>query len=796
MSLVKALMRFNVALCLFVLLSSNIFSQVSDIISGVKITPAREGQDVRIRVEFLSSNLVENITLAYKTFGAGEYRFQEMVLSSSSASAVIPAAYVQQPGLEYYFLISGKGGVESYYPFEALTGNVLQETVVGVDPKDSEIIILSPEPGQVMTQEDALITVSLLKANDNVDKAATKVFINEVNVTNLVVFADDLLILLGSSAPQLFSAGKPLVLRIELYDNTGKYYHGITQSFSIQPTGFRNFGVSAVKYNMRLRGESRNESVNAINNWYNNVGLDGTVDYEGFTLESNLYITSEEKGNLQPNNRYRVSLKHDYFEIHGGDYIPDFPTLIMSGKRVRGISGQVSAGFFNLHATYGEINRGIDGRIIEILPQGTVALGTDLFVLPDSSLARVNFGTYKRNLFAVRPSFHAGETFKFGLSYLHSKDDLASSQIARTAQENLVVGTDLALSFDDQRIQITGQGAFSVVNKDITTGTLSNERIDQVFAADGTFKTNPEDIKKLKDIISQFITFNQFITPLKPEELSTLAYETALSLNYFDNYIRASYIYRGFDFVSFGNNFTRNDVAGINIVDRLRLFENKLFIQAGYEQLKDNRQGNKLSTTTYTTLNFSVSYYPSYSLPNFSIGYTRNANKNTLDLIDPIYGIYAVDDAVNRFSFQINHRFNLGIDQNVSLSTSYAKRDDNSLRKINSTSLTLLLATNQNWDKDLTSFLNFNYSGNEIAGTDFVFYSFSLGARYFLMNRDLVFNASFNPYLGDITRYGFDAGAQYFIYSNFSLNLQFRYLLNDLGPNDSVIGLSTRYDLF
>ena len=66
------------------------------------------------------------------------------------------------------------------------------------------------------------------------------------------------------------------------------------------------------------------------------------------------------------------------------DTYPRYNDLILWGKRIRGVSGYVRLGFFNLDATFGETHRGISG---------------------DSLTARI--GTFQRKTLAIRPSPHA-----------------------------------------------------------------------------------------------------------------------------------------------------------------------------------------------------------------------------------------------------------------------------------------------------------------------------------------------------------------------------------------------------
>jgi len=64
------------------------------------------------------------------------------------------------------------------------------------------------------------------------------------------------------------------------------------------------------------------------------------------------------------------------------------------------------------------------------------------------------------------------------------------------------------------------------------------------------------------------------------------------------------------------------------------MIDNKLILSIGYEELKDNLQKTKVATTTFQTINASISLFPRADFPNITLGYTRNANNNGLRLSD------------------------------------------------------------------------------------------------------------------------------------------------------------------
>lgn len=323
-----------------------------------------------------------------------------------------------------------------------------------------------------------------------------------------------------------------------------------------------------------MTGESRNETFADKSTWYNNVNADFRGTTGEWDFRGNVYLTSEEKNYLQPQHRFRASVKSDWLSLEVGDNNPVYPSLIMNGSRVRGFTGALNLGFINVQTSVGETERGIEGALIQTYTSDTAPLASNVVAINEARhgnpYGEIEAGTFKRELFAVRPSFGAGENFQWGFTYLHSKDDVGSIEFGTQPQENVVVGTDMMFGLDNQNFMVTSQVAVSIKNSDISPGTITDEQLDSLFS-DPDKQDDLQDFKDIKNLVSDFITVNQNLGPLNPQEFSSLAAEAGVRLNYFNNTFNAKYIYRGNEFTSFGNPYTRVDVKGINITDRIGL---------------------------------------------------------------------------------------------------------------------------------------------------------------------------------------------------------------------------------
>lgn len=775
-----------------------VFGQISNIISSVRVSDAKEKMPITITADLFSAENISSINIAYRSFGQTEFRKSEMIIMGNSAKVTIAAEAVAPPYLEYYLFISMRSGTAQTYPAGIQEGVApLQIAVSSFSEKDKEILLLSPTVGEIISQQELMIAVSFIKAPDNIDASKTKIYVNNDDVSSQAVYTGDILVVSGENLSGELKAG-PGIIKIDIYDKEGNFYHAISRNI-------RLIGIAAVSpiwsYNGSLKGESRSEQFDSQSTWYNSFATDINAESGIWSLNGNAYITSEEVSSQQPYNRYSLSIKGgDWLAFQAGDAFPRFPNLIMDGKRVRGFNGALNLGFLNIQTTYGETERSIEGKLIETFTaDNSATLESD--VIPINALryknpyGRVELGTFKRKILAIRPSFGSGENFQLGFSYLHSKDEVGSIEFGARPEENLVFGTDFMLAFDSQNIMFTTQAAASLNNKNISSGSLTDKQIDEIFGNNSNFSVDPNDVKKVRDLIGNFITVNQFLGPWNPQEFASLAAEAALTFNYFNNNVKASYIYRGNDYQSFGQSFLRTDVKGINLVDRIRMIDNKLFLSIGYEELKDNLQKTKIATTTFQTINASVSLFPRADFPNITIGYTRNTNNNGLSLSDAQRKMYVVDDITNRIMMQLSYDFTALVKHSSSFSFSTSSKDDNSLMNFDAKFSMGSLNFTSYWTTQWTSLFGIVVNNSELFGKTSNYVTLSFGGKYKLLQNKLQLSATLNPSFGDFKRQTLEFIADYNVLMNLNLMFQARIYRIPGASTNSIIGLTTRLSI-
>ncbi|MBN1299804.1 MAG: hypothetical protein JW995_01185 [Melioribacteraceae bacterium] len=791
------------AVLILFLALSELQAQVSNTVSNVKISQAIEGKPVKFSVSLYPVPGISEVVLAYKPYDESIFEYFDMELLGDSAIYTLSGDYVRTPLFSYYLSIEFETGVVETYPLGIPeTAVPLEVTVRAPSVKDSEIIVLSPAPGEKVAINDMFISVSMIKASEDVDIGATKLYLGDVDITQYALFAGDLILFYAENFPDAVSLGDKS-LKVEVFNKNGEPYHTVNSDFTVLTSTELAEAQKQFITNGSIEAESRNQSYNDQSTWFNNLSVNLKNTYDDLRLNAKVYVTSEEKADRQPRNRFRGEVQYqDWLSAEFGDTYPKLPTYILNGKRVRGVSGFINLGFFNIEATYGQVRRSIEGTIIEKYNRLNAPLASNVIAIDSARygdpFAAVNFGTYDRQLFALRPSFGAGEIFQWGFTYLHGKDDPNSIDFGSRPRENVVLGTDMKLNLDERRIQLRTQASVSLINDDISSGDITDEQIDSLFSGDGSssFGSDKDQFVTLKDIASTFITVNQYIGPLNPEELSSLAAEAELQLNYFNNRIRGSYIYRGNQYESFGQDFMVTDRKGINISDRIRMIDNQVFFTVSYESLEDNLQNTLLSTTKYDNLNTSVSYFPRIDFPAITLSYKNRTRQNDIAPTDTVNNIFMIDDVTSTILAKLSYDFIAGVKHNTNFSISNIGFEDESISDLDQTFVTASLNVSSFWNRDLNSTVGFTSYSSTAGDQDYSYFLLSLGASYRLLDDKLNLNLNINPSFGDFKRNGFDFTAQYALMQNLSAIFQLRYYsMPDLNTTNSVAGLRLRYTL-
>lgn len=797
-------MRSNTLLLLFVCMA--LFSieqaraQINTYLRSIRPLTIVEQEPLSVSVELNQSSSLSRVVLFYRQFGQSEYRSQEMRVMIDSAVADIPASDVLPPFVELYIVATDVNGAVETSPFENPEVNPAR-IMVNARPKiESEIIILSPDEGEQITEGETYISVSFVYADESIDRAKTKIIVNGVDLSDKGMVFDDLLIVAPDAIPAELIRGN-VSLEIQTFDTLGNSMPPIRRGFNVITQEQAEEIVESFKGYGSAQVESRQENIKGTAKSYNRLDARVFGSYEHYLkVNANLTLTSEEKPENQPQNRYFVGLDARYTKIGLGDAYPRFPYTMMDGRRIRGFTADLLLGAFNVNAASGEVLRRVENNSVPT--------------------------TLKRNMTVVRPSFGKGENFQWGFTYLKAKDEFDASQpVIVRPQENVVFGSDMLIAFDNRRVEFTAQSALSLNNVDISQAEFNEDSIDAAIAR-GTFsKDDGDQLKTYLPYLKKFITANENLIPINPSGLTSLVYETALAFNYFGNYLKASYIYHGKDYSSAGATTIRKDIQGFNITDRLRLLDNRFFITGSFERLENNLSGyEKLKlpsgdsievTTTYNTVNVSVTYYPSRDYPNFTLGYGQNTNSNPIDPRDTAgigqqIALRAIDDKTNRFFLQSSYGFSMWGQHDLSLNLDISNKDDFTPKQQDVSTFNTTLLVNTTHDLRLESSVGFSVSNltfpqvdtsGKIVESTLGYQTISLTGRYKIYEDILRLTGTIAPTFGDLSRFLFETALQYNIASNQVASVQFQFIRNSssalatlTNKNDSYVSFLYRID--
>jgi hypothetical protein len=778
-------------------------AQMSDRVLRAGAGDYRPGGPLPLTIEFTSASGIRAVNVSYRLFGQGTWTVREMQLVGSSASYAVPAAELRPAVLEFFFAFAmSAGGPDSTYPVMNPEAQPLTVDLGAPAPGSASIVILSPEPGEHVNRDDALISFSIPSSDSSIDPARTRVYLDGEDLSEHLVASDGLFVLRPENAG-VEPDGGAHGIRISVFDTAGAPAGERAWEFFVRGPhlGPAEGETRAWEGHGTVRLETRNETLEGLVTPYNRATVDARATDGRFEFTGHLHVTNEEKDYRQPQNRFFIGAESPWVKLGYGDTYPVMPDMIISGKRVRGFSGAVTAGFFDFDVVAGDILRGIEGDTLHTFPldslNGELAADSigpygpyDTAAAPDV-WAKYGYGTFDRSMLILRPSFRFGPNV-IGFTALHSKDDISSITYGGPPEENAVAGADLGLSFDRKNIEVRAQAAISAFNSNIRGGTITDEELDSL--SDGTYDSFDRDqVEWMRDNFSRFITVNENLVPLGTEHMPTASYEAGLALNYQPNNFTFTWMRHGASYTSFGQPFYRRDVEGWTAADRVRLADNRLQLSAGVERLRDNTAETKPATTTFTTVSGGVSWFSKNEVPNITVGLLSMTNRNPVDPVLPL----SVDDNTLRVMVQLSRQFTLGGRHFASAGFSVSRRNDDTQRDQDSRNNSFSFSVVTDYDMPLRTTASAMYYSNEAGpsggavnriGYTILFF----GGEYRLMQDRLFLNAAVSPTLGDIERTLLDAGARYAFTPELTLEGRFDLYLSDAVENDVIWSLVLR----
>lgn len=803
---------------------------------------------------------VERVRIFYREAGQNAFIEEEMAEYMGVYTCNIPAEYVTEEGVEYLIMAELSDGSMTAYPevdpynvpmFLAVkqSSDIRQQTVRERSDIQggirSDIIILSPEEGEVVAAEEVVLAFSLFNTPD-VSLETILLDLDGISVLNQTEISEDMII----SSPKNLSPGLHTV-KLNMKNQYGDPYSTIIVNFSVVRTIEESQRM--FKYTGRVTSEANSEQVRGIRQNINSLRANASGSYDWLKFNAKTFISSQEEPDKQPRNRFTVGFKTSVFDLSLGDVNPRFSEFALRGKRVRGVDANLKLKYFNTHIVFGETVRAIQGMISDE---------------PDSVAGGFQYNrsgyTYSQNLLAIRPYFGSGQNFQFGLSVLKAIDDTLSvkkeyggiresSDVSiamkgsKKPRDNIVLGTDLIIAFDSKRFVWKSDAAISLLNRDITGGAMTLEEMDTFLPGD----TLQNDTISLGDKnypiegfpdpgdFARFFIINQNLKPLMPIvpdtsgaigmkeflNMPSTAFKTTLKLNYFNNFFVVRYQRVGPEFSSLGNPYLRSDIQGFNVSDKIRLFSNKLFVTMAYDQKRDNLSKDKNATTTTTSFNAGLSLYPGGGLPTINFNTMHYGRQNDLDVediqIDSVFHDVVIDSIIGfiykdrresnstiRQDFRISHVVEIAdIKNTINITYANSDRSDRITDRVpgyqfNATSTSMLaFGVNSSFPFPLKT--NVKFSTNTTKSTSikkpYELFNMMLKGKYEFFDGKLTTELGYNLTSGsgmiNFTKNNIFTGGMYRFLEMHQLRWRLRYsMLNDRLSGDTFNDLSFMFN--
>jgi hypothetical protein len=471
-----------------------------------------------------------------------------------------------------------------------------------------EAVVLSPEPGEKVSPNGVFVAVAFLDPAGQLDPASVSLRVGGVDVTAGAQMNGGVL----TWRPTEPLPSGPQRITVSASSRGGGTIEPAAWTFVVSPLADAQgaaapAGDPASVPGTRLRGtvvlEGASQSVSGAGAplrrgeeflplmWLNAGGvIDGPWRYA-----ARVHLSGYESNELQPVNRFRFDLRGPFLNVSGGDVTPVFHDLILAGRRVRGVQGELWSGPFRIAVVAGESRRAIRGRLLSGDP-----------TIVD------RFGTYGQNLFAIRPAIGTGRNFQIGLTAMRVRDDVGSIPDLRTSptiddgatqsanqapKDNLVGGLDVTLRLADGRLLLQYDNAVSLLANDITSGPLTEAQLDSVMNESGN-----ESLGIDPSSFERFFILNASLIPLDPRGRTNMAQQARASVRAGNHLLVGEWRSVGGSYHTLGYQALQRDRAGFRLRDSFSALADALVMSVGIERDHDNLDDVKTTTTTTSTV--------------------------------------------------------------------------------------------------------------------------------------------------------------------------------------------------
>lgn len=722
--------------CTLFILSANLLLATSTLYHIPPASPT-SGEAIDIEAVVVGDSEVVEGTLYHRTVGQAGFHESRMTFQGGIWKGTIPAGRVTVSGVEYALVFQLIDGSSLAFPREdpmdsphrlAVGPPSGLRAVPGARRPQAgaqltaDVLVISPGEGQLISPSDVLIVASFFNVR-SLDVNSVRILLDNRDVTPNAAISSDIV----TYSPSFLPPGSHTV-RIELANNYGHVFSPVVWSFTVGGAGSELVtAIDEFRYSGRLRSAY---TLDQVDGQPRSIGetvtrLEG--GWQWLTFRTDIRVATDESSYRQPRNRYSITIKSgDNIVLSLGDFTPVLSPYTVDGKRIRGLGVDINLGWLRLQAVDGETDRAVQG--LPDVDRSYVVTDIEVDTLggkpvPVYVLDRRGY-TFRREVRSYRFSVNFRNRFQLGFNLLKAKDQIPSirrdvgkaqfwvpvdtlldvdqlesgvytfdefkteiSGVAKyelsdknwggnSPRDNVVLGFDSGLAFDDRRLTFETAWAMSFLNRDIWDGPMTREGLDtllddyeddfvgRTYDDEGEVIDSGFSLEKVIDpsILKDFFIVNQYMTPLVPIDfeafgktpiaavmnMPSAAYKFKMRAFYYGNTFQIQYSQVGPEFKSLANPYLSSNLREFSLSDNVRFFNNKMAVNFDYRHRDNTILKSVVDEYAQNTLSGSFMFTPGLDLPSFSTSFrsvTRTNGKTELDTL--MYTTVAGKDSIS-----------------------------------------------------------------------------------------------------------------------------------------------------
>lgn len=579
------------------------------------------GEDLQLMLEVQQGlEEISEITLSYRIKGESRWYKEKAAQKTPGAVyywALIPAKYLTENELEYYFTIEPKQGANQDFPPQDGISPNYKVVPRGMTGELSNGFVLLTDDEAATADEGYLLAVSFFELEDEIDPKTIEVWVGGRNVTAdaqisppTIMYRDD--------NPQ---AGiKKAVIKARL---GSKDIHSPIWATEVLPgsgkpaTPFTYRGT--VNFASNYYGSSLDEDIYSLPESDAAAWTDLYGTYGILNMQANLYVSSLERSNKQPVNRYTFGLQIPHLDIFAGDYSPMLSQYTLYNKNIKGVYAKLHSRWASLLFAHGQSVRKTTSEINvspvagEVLKSGTFkqeAIG-GRFQLGNENevMMGLNFSRHRDIVSSLEKEYYM-------LSYTPAGSAISDTLYSITPRDNLVLSTDLRINLPGQNVLLGAEIAASLMNKNILPGPMTADDIEAWSGEE--VPIDPSDF-------SDLIIINKNMEPFIPGQANS-AWTAYFRTMIWNNFLNVQYSQTGPSFNAFGAAPQTNDSSTLSITDQINIYR-YLVLSGGLNIIEDNLMGHKSETNKYNNW-FVQSIIRIPQMPYLKIAYYNNQGEN------------------------------------------------------------------------------------------------------------------------------------------------------------------------